>query len=132
MEVRRQWLRRALLEKRLPISAVDEALEHHGAVHHPAQGAFDDALVVAHDVELGIALLRKEDLVRVADRDFVRAGLQRQRGGRHKASIITQQPHAEWRRGMLMDFAAAPALLVTSSLRKMERRWARTVPSEID
>src|SRR5213078_1577016 len=61
--------RRAFLEEGLPLGPVDEPLESHGATRDPTQRSFGDRHVIANQIELGVAALREEDLVGIADRD---------------------------------------------------------------
>ena len=103
--------RRALLEEGLTFRAVDEALERHRPARYPAQGALGHGHVVANQVELGVARLRKEDFVGVADRDLTAGDLEDfvlcDRHGsadrlgmaalRHDAAAIGMQPDPDQR-----------------------------------
>jgi hypothetical protein len=70
-DVWRQVLGRALLEERLTIGALDEALERHGPIADAHQRAVRDAHVVLDELELRDPGLREEDLRWVGDRDLV-------------------------------------------------------------
>ena len=61
--------RRAFLEEGLPLGPIDEPLESHGATRDPTQRSFSDCHVIANQIELGVAALREENLVGIADRD---------------------------------------------------------------
>ena len=73
---RRVVLGRALLEERLLLGAVDEALERHRPPADADQRAVGDGEEVAHEVELGVPGLGEVELVGVADRDLTVADLQ--------------------------------------------------------
>ena len=59
-------VRGALLEERLLLGAVDEALERHRPAADAGQRAVGDREVVADEVELRVAGLREVDLVGIA------------------------------------------------------------------
>ena len=69
LDPRRAVLRRALLEEEFGVDAVGIADQDVGTAARAAQRAVGDAQVVANDVELGIAGLRKEHLARIGDDD---------------------------------------------------------------
>ena len=68
--------RGAFLKEGLPLCPIDEPLEGHGAAANAAQRSFRDGHVIADQVELRVARLREEDLVRVADRDLTPGDLE--------------------------------------------------------
>ena len=74
---------RALLEERLLLGAVHEALERHRAPAHPHQRAVGHGEEVADQVQLRVPGAREVDLVRVADRDLAAADLEDLLPGRH-------------------------------------------------
>src|SRR5262245_32507692 len=65
----------ALLEERLLLDAVDVAVEYDRPARDPPQRAIGDGCIVANQVELGVARLRKEHLVGVGDDDLAAGGL---------------------------------------------------------
>ena len=69
-------VRRALLEERLLLGPVDEALERHRPAAHPDERPVGDGEEVADEVQLRVAGLREVELVRVADRDLAAADLE--------------------------------------------------------
>jgi hypothetical protein len=76
-----------LLEERLLLGAVDEALERHRAAAHAHQGTIGHGEEVAHEVQLGVPGARKVDLVRVADRDLAAADLEELLPGGHSMML---------------------------------------------
>src|SRR5262249_43562143 len=64
---RRVW--NTLLEERAPLGAVREALHQRRPPARSAHERLGDGEVVAHEVELRLAALGEEDLVRARDRD---------------------------------------------------------------
>ena len=74
---------RPLLEERLLVDPVDEALEGHRPAADAAQRAVGDGEEVAHDVELRVARHGEVDLVRVRDRDLAAADLEDLLARRH-------------------------------------------------
>jgi hypothetical protein len=86
-------LRRALLVEELALDAVGVAHHHVGPAARAAQRALGHVEVIARDVELGIARLRKQQLVRMRDRnlatvdsqDFHESNLARGRQPLHRA-----------------------------------------------
>jgi len=72
--VHHHFRRRA--EEELAFRAVDEALERHRAAAHPAQRAVRHGEVIRHQIALGDARARKEDLVWIGDRHLAAGGLQ--------------------------------------------------------
>src|SRR6185436_9970764 len=69
-------LRRALLIEELAVDPVRVAHQHVGPAAGAAQGALRYREVVAHEVELGVLRLRKENLGGIRDRDLAAADLQ--------------------------------------------------------
>ncbi len=63
-------LRRALLVEELAVDAVGIAHQHVRPAAGAAQRAVGDGEVVAHEIELGVTGLGKENLAGIADRDF--------------------------------------------------------------
>ena len=83
-----------LLEERLLVDALDEALEDHRPARDAAQRAVRDRQVVPDEVELGhrapvVEHLREHDLVRVRDRDLAPGDLERDggRSGCHRTTL---------------------------------------------
>src|SRR5262249_10911329 len=85
LDPERPRLGRSLLEKELALRAVDIALERHRPPTRSAQRAFRHREVVAHQVDLGDAALREEDLLRIRDRDLAALDLQQLLARRHAA-----------------------------------------------
>src|SRR5713226_7616837 len=77
------------LKEGLTLGAVDEPLEGHRAAPNTAERPFGDRHVIADHVELRVTGLRKEDLVRIADRDLATGDLEdflfRRRHGDYRA-----------------------------------------------
>ena len=69
-------VRGALLEERLLLRPVDEALERHRPAPDPDQRPVGDGKEVADEVELRVAGLREVHLVGIADRDLAAADLE--------------------------------------------------------
>ncbi len=61
---------RALLEEELAVGAVGVAHQHVRPPARAAQRAVRDGEVIAREIELGVAGLRKQHLARVRDRDL--------------------------------------------------------------
>ena len=80
LEPRRTARRYPLLVEERPLGPVGVALEHRRALAHAPQGAGPDGEVVPHEVELGLAPGREEDLVRVGDLHAVTVDLDRDGG----------------------------------------------------
>src|SRR5262249_35081739 len=100
-----------LLEERLALGAVDVALEHDRPPRDTAQRALGDRDVIPGQVELRVAGLRKEDLVRVGDRHLAPGDFQEGlRRLRHADSVDNSRPGRK-----------------TSSLRVRARFSGRTV-----
>ena len=72
----RPGLRRPLLEERLALRAVHEALEHHGTSRGTGHGPVRHAEVVPDQVKLGVPGTREEDLARIGDGHLVACHLQ--------------------------------------------------------
>ena len=75
-----------LLEERLLVDALHEALEDHRPAGDPAQRAVRHREVVVDQVELGVPARREDHLVRVGDRHLTPGDLQHRRG-RHAITI---------------------------------------------
>ena len=70
----RPRFRSALLIEELPVDAVGVAHEHVGTPARPAQRAVRHREVIAREIQLGVAVARKEHFLRVGDGDLAIPG----------------------------------------------------------
>ena len=108
-------LRRALLEEELALGSVDEPLQRHRSTRHTAQRTVRDGDVVANQIGLGVAGVRKEHLLRVADRDLLAGQLQHL--GRSWGHGRTIRPTSASCHGLSMPMSSVGALCRCSGAR---------------
>ena len=84
--------RRPLLKERLAFRAVDKPLQRHRPSVDAANGALGNGHVVAHQVKLGMAGARKEDLVGIGNRHVPSGGLDDLLPRRSHADTLLARP----------------------------------------
>ena len=111
------------------VGAVDEALEDHGPAIDASQRAIGHGQVVVDEVELGVARLREEDLVRVRDGHPPAAGIDFDGGVCHGDGVRFRLPGLRGRIGKAAGShpqSGHAQLMVIDGMRP-ETGWERVI-----